>query len=123
MKTNFSLLFYLKKPKNYVSGDVPVYMHITVDGVRSETSAGRKCDSDQWNSYAGRLKGTDNTELRMEIEKIKAKLHNQDKNMEVVFRYLDELIDKKEEPGNRKRIGYNLIINRKILYFGKILRE
>jgi len=58
MKTNFSLLFYLKKPKNYVSGDVPVYMRITVDGVRSETSAGRECDPDQWNSYAGRLKGT-----------------------------------------------------------------
>lgn len=48
----------------------------------------------------------DNTELRMEIEKIKAKLDNQDKNMEIVFRYLDELIDKKEEPKQRKRIGY-----------------
>jgi len=24
MKTNFSLLFYLKKPKNYVKGDVTV---------------------------------------------------------------------------------------------------
>jgi len=40
----------------------------------------------------------DNTDLRLEIEKIKNKLDNQDKNMEVVFRYLDELIDKNEEP-------------------------
>lgn len=31
---------------------------------------------------------TDNTELRLEIEKIKGKLDNQDKNMEIVFRYL-----------------------------------
>ena len=48
----------------------------------------------------------DNTELRLEIEKIKAKLDNQDKNMEIVFRYLDELIDRKEEPQERIRIGY-----------------
>ena len=32
---------------------------------------------------------TDNTELRLDIEKIKKKLDNQDKNMEIVFRYLD----------------------------------
>ena len=48
----------------------------------------------------------DNTELRLEIEKIKTKLDNQDKNMEIVFRYLDELIDRKEEPQERIRIGY-----------------
>ncbi|MFA6087242.1 ORF6N domain-containing protein [Mucilaginibacter sp.] len=48
----------------------------------------------------------DNTELRLEIEKIKSKINSQDKNMEIVFRYLDELIDKKVEPQERKRIGY-----------------
>lgn len=58
MKTNFSLLFYLKRPKNYQSGNVAVYMRITVNGKRSETSTGRECDPANWNSYAGRLKGT-----------------------------------------------------------------
>jgi len=48
----------------------------------------------------------DNTELRLEVEKIKTKLDNQGKNMEVVFRYLDELIDRKVEPKPRKRIGF-----------------
>lgn len=48
----------------------------------------------------------DNTELRLDIEKIKAKLDNQDKNMEIVFRYLDELLEKKTTPQKRKRIGY-----------------
>ncbi|MGV3685924.1 MAG: ORF6N domain-containing protein [Daejeonella sp.] len=48
----------------------------------------------------------DNTELKLEIEKIKTKLDNQDKNMEVVFRYLDELIERKEKPQTRKRIGF-----------------
>ncbi|SDM86947.1 Arm DNA-binding domain-containing protein [Pedobacter antarcticus] len=32
MKTNLSLLFYLKKKKNYISGNTPIYMRITVDG-------------------------------------------------------------------------------------------
>jgi ORF6N domain-containing protein len=47
-----------------------------------------------------------NTELRLEIEKIKSKIDNQDKNMEIIFQYLDELIDRKIEPEKRKRIGY-----------------
>jgi hypothetical protein len=48
----------------------------------------------------------DNTDLRLEIEIIKARLHKHDKNMEVVFRYLDELIDRKAKPQTRKRIGF-----------------
>ena len=52
---------------------------------------------------------TDNTELRLEIEKIKSKLDNQDKNMEIVFRYSDELLDKKvEDVPPRKAIGYKI---------------
>ena len=46
------------------------------------------------------------TEVWLAIEKIKSKLDNQDKNMEIVFRYLDELIDKKPEAQRQKRIGY-----------------
>ena len=49
---------------------------------------------------------TGNTELRLEIETIKKKLNSQDKNMEVVFRYLDELIAKKETKEERQLIGY-----------------
>ncbi len=51
---------------------------------------------------------TDNTELRLDIEKIKKKLDNQDKNMEIVFRYLDELLEKKENPVPRTKIGYKM---------------
>jgi phage regulator Rha-like protein len=39
-----------------------------------------------------------------EIESIKAKLSNQDKNIELVFQYLDELIERKNVP--RVGIGY-----------------
>jgi hypothetical protein len=47
----------------------------------------------------------------LEIEKIKNKLDNQAKNMEIVFRYLDELLEKQEQPNPpRKRIGYKPMI-------------
>ena len=48
----------------------------------------------------------DNTDFRLYIEKIKAKLDNQDKNIELVFQYLDELIEHKSNSKERKRIGY-----------------
>lgn len=50
----------------------------------------------------------DNTELRLEIEKIKKKMDNHSKNIEVVFQYLDELLEKKENPKPRKQIGFTL---------------
>lgn len=49
----------------------------------------------------------DNTELRLEIERIKGKLEKQDKNIDLVFQYLDGLMEQKEKPINpRKYIGY-----------------
>lgn len=51
------MLFYLKKPKNYVTGPMPVYMRITVNGQRAETSTSRECEPSNWNSAAGRMKG------------------------------------------------------------------
>jgi len=54
-----------------------------------------------------RLILTDTTEIKLEIEKIKGKLDNQDKNMEIVFRYLDELLEKQDQPQSpRVRIGF-----------------
>ncbi|MBB1644622.1 Arm DNA-binding domain-containing protein [Sphingobacterium sp. UME9] len=58
MSTNYSLLFYLKKSKNYVSGPKPIYMRITVDGIPKEVSTGRECDPSKWSSKANRMKGT-----------------------------------------------------------------
>jgi len=49
---------------------------------------------------------TDTLSLKLEIEEIKKKLKNQDKNIELVFSYLDELITRQENPIPRKRIGY-----------------
>lgn len=48
----------------------------------------------------------DHTELRLEIEKIKSKVDNQSKNIELVFQYLDELIEKREKKEPRKKVGF-----------------
>jgi hypothetical protein len=51
---------------------------------------------------------TDNTELRLAIEKLERKTENHTKNIEVVFKYFDELLEKKENPIPRKAIGYKI---------------
>lgn len=50
----------------------------------------------------------DNTELRLAIADIRQKTNNNTKNIELVFQYLDELLDKKENPEKRNEIGYKL---------------
>ncbi|WP_316735248.1 ORF6N domain-containing protein [Pedobacter aquatilis] len=47
---------------------------------------------------------SEHSELKLEIADIKTHLQNHDKNIELVFSYLDKLIDKENQP--RKRIGF-----------------
>jgi hypothetical protein len=49
---------------------------------------------------------TDNLSIKLEIEEIRKRLINQDKNIELVFKYLDELIEKHNDPKPRKTVGY-----------------
>lgn len=49
---------------------------------------------------------TDTLSFKLEIEEIKKKLETQDKNIELVFTYLDELIEKRENNQTRPRVGY-----------------
>ena len=48
----------------------------------------------------------ENLSIRLEIENIKKKLTNQDKSIELVFSYLDELLEKHDNPKPRKQIGF-----------------
>lgn len=47
-----------------------------------------------------------NLSVKLEIEAIKKKLTNHDKNIELVFTYLDQLMDKQENRAERNTIGY-----------------
>lgn len=58
LEKSFGLLFYLKKPKNYTKGAMPIYLRITVDGIPKELSTKRECEPERWNYESQRSKGT-----------------------------------------------------------------
>lgn len=49
---------------------------------------------------------SDNSDLRIDFEIMKKKIKNQGKNIELVFQYVDELMEKKEIITEREKIGY-----------------
>ena len=51
---------------------------------------------------------TENATIKLEIQQIKKKLVNHDKNIELVFSYLDQLIDKQDTATERTKIGYKI---------------
>lgn len=48
----------------------------------------------------------DSLSMKLDIEEIKRRINDQDKNLELVFTYLNELIEKQESPPFRNQIGY-----------------
>lgn len=57
LEKSFGLLFFMRKPKNYQTGPLPIYLRITVDGGSKELSTKRKCDPLFWSSKSGRATG------------------------------------------------------------------
>jgi len=76
MVTN-RLLFRLKKPNNYVKENMPVYIRITIDSVRTELSVNRDFDPDRWNKKAERAAGNkeDAKTLNAYLETLRVKIH------------------------------------------------
>ncbi|RYZ30471.1 MAG: site-specific integrase [Chitinophagaceae bacterium] len=54
---NLSLHFYLKKPKKYESGPIPVYLRITMDNEVVELCISRKCEEKSWDRKAQKVIG------------------------------------------------------------------
>lgn len=49
---------------------------------------------------------SNNLNSKIDIEEIKRRLDNNDKNVELLFSYLDEMMDKNENKVERNKIGY-----------------
>tara|TARA_B100000809_G_scaffold117002_1_gene115252 strand:- start:305 stop:754 length:450 start_codon:yes stop_codon:yes gene_type:complete len=49
---------------------------------------------------------SENVQLKIDVEEVKSKITNNSKNIELVFSYLDELLDKKENEKPITKIGY-----------------
>jgi site-specific recombinase XerD len=77
IEQSFGLLFFLKKPTGFSSGEVPIYLRITVDGDRVELSTKRKCDPLQWNQHAERATGSKDTvkNLNAYLQTIREKVY------------------------------------------------
>lgn len=94
---SFSLLFYLKKPENYVEGKQFIYLRITIDFQRLDLSTHRECEPDRWNGDSGRLNGTKEEvrSLNVYLDSLKAKVYEAQRS----------LLDKNEpiNVGNLKR--------------------
>lgn len=74
---SFGLHFYLKKPKDYVKGIIPIYLRITVDGIPKELSTKRSCEPNRWNPAAERVSGTkeDARALNAYLDTLQAKAY------------------------------------------------
>lgn len=57
LSKTFNLLFHLKRPKNYSTGKMPVYLRITANGKRFELAVKRQCEPARWSSEVGRMIG------------------------------------------------------------------
>lgn len=78
MAKTFHHLFFLKKPKNYVKGPVPVYLRITISSKRSEISINKKVNPRNWLSNPGRMKGNDDDarKFNLDLLSIEGKLYD-----------------------------------------------
>jgi site-specific recombinase XerD len=97
MNESISLLFYLKKSKNYINGHVSIYARITINGNRSEFSTGHKCSPEKWNSNGGKPLG-----------------HNEE--AKTLQKFLDTIKNKVYE-------AYNKLIIKNILITGENLKN
>ena len=83
LEQTFSLLYYLKKPRNYSKGPMHVYLRITVDGVPREISTGRHCLPERWNRRGERMIGTkeDARQLNSYLDTIQSKVYEVRRNL------------------------------------------
>ena len=58
IEKSFSILFFLKKPTGYTKGEMPIYLRVTVNGVRKEIVTKLDCEPERWNNQAQRARGT-----------------------------------------------------------------
>jgi hypothetical protein len=64
MNKTIRIHFYPKKRGGYVSGTLPIYLRLTIDGERTEFSTQHEIDPAKWNYNAGRAIASKKEETR-----------------------------------------------------------
>ncbi len=86
MNKTLKVLFYLKPPKKYESGPMPIYMRLTVDGKRIEISTQRECDPDKWDGKACRVLGLKrelNRQLNNYLDALQGKIFEVQRELQI----------------------------------------
>lgn len=86
MDSNLKMLFYLKKPKNYQVGPMPIYFRITLDGPPKEMSTTMKCLPADWDNKTERF--LPSAPSAISLNEGLEKLENKAKD---TYRYLSEM--------------------------------
>lgn len=86
MDSNLKILFYLKKPRNFTSGPIPIYLRITIDLLPKELSTGYSCPTKHWDVKTERVKN--NAAEDAKTNDALTHLENKVKNN---YRYLREM--------------------------------
>ncbi|WP_166334401.1 site-specific integrase [Sphingobacterium chungjuense] len=89
MKTNFSVLFFLKKSKNQkLQNPSFIYWRVTLNGKRWECPTGKRAFPEQWNVEAGRFlgKSRQSKTINAFLDNLNARLHaiNHDLRMDAI---------------------------------------
>lgn len=103
---NFSLLLYLKKPKNYTQGPIPIYMRISADGRKTEICMSRHCEPELWDSRSQKAIGRKEAplELNAHLETLRTKVYETrtqliNRNQSVTSAAIKQILTGKQERG------------------------
>jgi hypothetical protein len=86
--STFSICYFVKKSKLLKNGKAPLFMRITINGNRWETSMQVGVDLNKWDSHKEKARGSDRNSFlandtidnaRYRLQKIKLKIEQEDK--------------------------------------------
>ena len=83
MKNRISILFYTKSAKASKDGLLPIYLRITVDGVRVEVSTSKYVEKSRWSVQGGKMKGSSEEARTINgyLDVLKNKVYETEKSM------------------------------------------
>ena len=83
MNKTLGILFYVKKAKMDDSGKAPIYVRITVDGIRSELSIKRTIELERWSGEAVKVKGNNEEakSINSYIDTVRMKIYEHQKKL------------------------------------------
>lgn len=84
-RTSFSLLFYIRRAKTNKTGEVPIFMRLTVNGQRADASVKRSIKPQLWNTAKGKAAGgsRESRDLNLYLDAISANLLRLQRDMEL----------------------------------------